>query len=134
MDIVIITYKGADIVINFIILSIAFISAWLSTSQIFRIYSDHNCNVKMANTFNFNIIVYEYIKHKSFGEVIGYMNDSKYEFIDDDFYFFDIINRNRGNYVDISCISKVEGIILFTTQFHLYDVKEKSYKHFDKFN
>lgn len=119
--------------INFIILSIAFISAWLSTSQIFRIYSDHNYNVKMANTFNFSITVYEYIKHKSFGEVIGYMNDSKYEFIDDGFYFFDVLSKNLGNLVHVSCISKVEGVVLFSTHFHLYDVKEKSYKHFDKF-
>jgi hypothetical protein len=120
-------------VIDFIILSMTFISAWLLTVQIFKMHSDKSFELKMANKFNFNVEIFEYIRHKSFGEIIAYSGSTKYEFIDDNFYFFDILTRNRGNYVDISCINRVTGIIIFNTELCVYDVKEKSYKHFDKF-
>ena len=119
--------------IDFIIISMMFISAWLLTVQIFKIYSENNYDVKMANSFKFNVEISEYIKYKKFGKLIAYVDDSEYEFIDDDFYFSKIINDNIGKNVIVYCISNIEGIILFSSEFHLYNIEEKSYKHFDKF-
>lgn len=120
--------------VDFIILTMSFISAWLLTAQIFKMHLDNNFDIKTSNSFKFNVMVYEYTKYKSFGKLTAFADNVKYEFIDDDFYFSSILNSNIGNYVTVSCLNKVEGIVIFSSVLYLYDVNVKSYKHFDKFN
>ena len=118
---------------DFIMMAMAFISAWLLTVQIFRLYANNSFDVKKANTFKFDVTVFEYIKSKSFGTMVAYIDNTRYEFIDDRFTFVKIIEKNIGERLSVLCVSTVEGIVIFNNEFHLYNVEEKSYKHFDKF-
>lgn len=120
--------------IDLIIMSMAFISAWLLTVQIFKMYSNNSFDVKQANTYKFDVMVFDYDKYKSFGIMIGYVNDVRYEFIDDHFGFSKIINSHMGDTLSVICLGNVHGIVVFDTEFHLYNVEEKSYKQFVKFN
>jgi hypothetical protein len=117
---------------DLIALIVIFLLVWIITVQLLRWSFEHDDDVTLLNTYKFRVKIIEYTRKRNNGILIARYGGTEYVFIDKGCKFKDILEYNIGNFLFISFISKVKGILLIEQVMYLTDVSDHQYKHFDK--
>ena len=125
VDINIILLKGLDIMVNYIVISIITMVIWLVTMHIFKESFEYDDDVSKENTIESIVKVIAYTSYKRYGILLANYNGAEFEFRDYKLRFSEILESNIGNYVTLTFISRIEGILIFNTSFYIIGVSER---------